>query len=69
MQGQSNSIGKKGKYSTASQVTEIRKQKVQAALYDANNIKTRGTTSVAEVKKFTPDLNVYSEISGSPLRN
>lgn len=69
MQNQSNSIGSKGKYTSASQVTEIRKQKVQAALYNTNAIKTRGAVSITEVRKFTPDLNVYSEITGSPLRS
>ena len=64
---QSNSIGNKGKYTTSSQVTEIRKQKVQAALYDANRIKTRGSIPLTEIRKFTPDLNVYSEITGSGL--
>jgi hypothetical protein len=68
MQTQSQSIGKKGKYASASQVTEIRKQHVQAVLYDSNKVKTRGSTSVAEVKRFQADLNVFSQITGAALQ-
>lgn len=71
------SIGNKGKNVSASQVTEIRKQKVLANLYSqqlpgastlTNTVKTRGAISVAEVKKFTPDLNAYAEITSGQLR-
>jgi hypothetical protein len=63
----SQSIGRKGKYTSASQVTEIRKQHVQAVLYDPNRIKTRGSISIAEVKRFQSDLNVFSQITGAGL--
>jgi hypothetical protein len=62
------SIGYKGKGTSASQLTEIRKQRVIAQLYNANQIKTRGTTSIPQVKQFRPDLNVYSQITHSLLQ-
>ncbi len=63
------SIGRKGVSASASQLTEIRKQKVLANLYAQNNIKTRGSLLVPQIKQFRPDLNVYAQITNAtPLR-
>jgi hypothetical protein len=61
------SIGDKKRNTSSSSVTEMRKQRIHANLYDANKIKTRGAVTVTQIRQFKPDLNVYSQISGSPL--
>jgi hypothetical protein len=70
------SIGKKGINTSASQVTEIRKQKVLANLYSQtlpgqsgpiSTLKTRGNVSVPQVRQFRSDLNVYAQITTGNL--
>jgi hypothetical protein len=61
------SFGRKKRNASSSSVTDMLKQRVQANLYDANKIKTRGAVTVPEIRMFKPDLNNYSAVTGAPL--
>jgi hypothetical protein len=61
------SFGYKGKNAAASFVTDLRRKKVPANVYNPGDIKTRGDTPITDVKQFQTTLNVYSQITGSPL--
>lgn len=61
------SIGDKKRNTSSSSVTDMLKQRVHANMYDANNIKTRGAITVTQIRQFKPDLNVYSQVTGSAL--
>jgi hypothetical protein len=61
------SFGYKGKNAAASFVTDLRRKKVPANVYNPGDVKTRGDTPITDVKQFQTTLNVYSQITGSPL--
>lgn len=61
------SIGSKSKNTSASSVTDMKKQRIHAVLYDATRIKTRGVISVPQIRQFRPNLNNYSAETGSRL--
>jgi len=61
------SFGRKSRNASSSSVTDMLKQRIQANLYNANQIKTRGAVTVAEIRMFKPDLNNYSAVTGAPL--
>lgn len=59
------SFGRKSRNASCSSVTDVIKQRIQANLYNANQIKTRGAVTVPEIRMFRPDLNVYAQITKS----
>lgn len=61
------SIGAKSKNTSASSVTDMKKQRIHAVLYNATDIKTRGVITVPQIRQFRPVLNNYSLETGSPL--
>ena len=61
------SFGRKRRNASSSSVTDMLKQRIQANLYNANQIKTRGAVTVAEIRMFKPDLNNYSAVTGATL--
>ena len=61
------SFGRKKRNASSSSVTDMLKQRIQANLYNANQIKTRGAITVTEIRMFKPDLNNYSSVTGAPL--
>ena len=61
------SIGSKSKNTSASSVTDMKKQRIHAVLYNEGNIKTRGVISVPQIRQFRPNLNNYSAETGSAL--
>jgi hypothetical protein len=67
MDNTSTSFGYKGKGASGTDVTALRRKLAEARTYQPTD-KKRGILRITDIVKFKPTFNVFSQITGLPLR-
>jgi hypothetical protein len=63
----STSLGYKGRGASSGDVTALRRKLAEARTYEQTD-KKRGILRTTDIVSFKPSFNVYSQITGLPLR-
>ena len=63
----STSLGYKGRGASSGDVTALRRKLAEARGYEQTD-KKRGEMRMTDLVSFKPALNIYSQITGAPLR-